>query len=450
MATIQEIHKKLNEQCPIDYQINEIIRFAYPFRQVKIKATVNKSPEKSIQQIYTTFLKTIRVGFSKEADFIQFLGLHDEDFILKELYFLREKGFADIIDNHWTVTEQGELYIKDNSILQILEQEDFWFLIDGLTGEVLPFFKPSHDTKTDKELKSVINYNIKSPELLKGKNEQLADAYKAQNNNQAYLIDYDKENIPFDKKDFHDYYLIEYIPIKAKQDTVEPYIEIRNIDEDYSLDKHLSEVLLGKYEELIMDFSDSERTSFSKIKEDEPLINTFEQLKRIVPKNEKAIEELSIWETQAKLEEALRTVKKRILIESPWIKRATLQYIFLMEEALKRDVEIFILYGIESNDEHHRKAEGEVQRLYLKYEKFHLTHLPTHFEDLGNTKMTGTHRKLLIKDDEYYINGSFNFLYFNRKEGQTIANEESTLIRNNVENKWKRVFKEYQINLKMV
>ena len=72
---------------------------------------------------------------------------------------------------------------------------------------------------------------------------------------------------------------------------------------------------------------------------------------------------MAIWETQAKFEEALKTVKKRILIESPWIKRATLQYIPLMEKALKQGVEIFILYGIEGNDEHHRKAEREVERL---------------------------------------------------------------------------------------
>jgi hypothetical protein len=445
MTTIQEIHDKLNKQCPVDYQINEIIRFAYPYRRVKIKATVNKSPEKSIQQIYATFLKTIKAGFSKEVDFIHFLGLQKEDFILKELYFLREKGFVDVISDIWSVTEQGEDYIKDNSILQVLEEEDFGFLIDGLTHEILPFFRIFHDAKTDKKLAFEIKCKIKSPELLKGKNGQLADVYKNANNNQAYLIDYDKENIPFDKEDFNDFFLIEYIPIKAKQDTAESYIEIRNIDNDYSLDKHLSKTLLGKHEELITQFSDSERTNFVEIKEDKPLIKAFEKVNQTIATNEKRIEELSIWETQAKFEEALKTVKKRILIESPWIKRATLQYIPLMEKALERNVEIFILYGIEGNDEHHRKAEREIERLYLNYKNFHLTHLPSHFEDLGNTKMTGTHRKLLIKDDEYYINGSFNFLSFNRKEGQTIANEESTLIRNNVADKWKRVFNEYRL-----
>ncbi len=60
--------------------------------------------------------------------------------------------------------------------------------------------------------------------------------------------------------------------------------------------------------------------------------------------------------------------------------------------------------------------------------------------------MTGTHRKLVIKDDNYYIHGSFNFLSFNKKEGQKIANEESLLIVGNIKNKWDSVFLEYGLN----
>ena len=60
--------------------------------------------------------------------------------------------------------------------------------------------------------------------------------------------------------------------------------------------------------------------------------------------------------------------------------------------------------------------------------------------------MTGTHRKLIIKDNDYYIQGSFNFLSFNKEKGQKIANEESIIIPQNVETKWKNVLKEYGIN----
>ncbi len=74
-------------------------------------------------------------------------------------------------------------------------------------------------------------------------------------------------------------------------------------------------------------------------------------------------------------------------------------------------------------------------------------HLPTHFEEQGNYKMTGTHRKLIIKDNDYYIQGSFNFLSFNKEKGQKIANEESILIPKKVDLKWEHVLNSYNINL---
>ena len=134
---IKEIHKKLVLQCSADYKINEIIMFAYPFRRVRINATVNKSPDKSIQQVYSVLLRTILVGYNNEEQIINFLGLHKEDFILRELYFLRERGYVDYVSGKWLVTEQGQDFIKDNSILKILEDEKFEFLIDAISNEAL-------------------------------------------------------------------------------------------------------------------------------------------------------------------------------------------------------------------------------------------------------------------------------------------------------------------------
>ncbi len=445
---IQEIHKKLDKQCPSDYRINEIIKFAYPYRRVRINATVNKSPEKSIQQVYSVFLRTIKAGYDTEDQIIEFLGLSKEDFMLRELYFLRERGFVDFISGSWSVTEQGEEFIKDNSILKILEEEEFEFLIDAITNEAIEKnFKLFSDKNIEKRLNTEIDFSIKNPELLKDKNEQLSDIYKRENKGKAYLFDYDKLNIKFDKKENNDYYLIEYIPIKEKESDLEPYIEVRNINKDISKEKRLSKVLENRYEELINNFSDSERTSFAKIQEDSfDFISDFQ----VIETEKKIIETqtLSIWETQEKFAEALKTVKSKLLIESPWIKRATLKYLDAIEKTLQRNVNIIILYGIESNDDHHYGAIEKLRNLKNKYSKnFKLIHLPTHFEEQSNYKMTGTHRKLIIKDNDYYIQGSFNFLSFNKEKGQKIANEESILIPKNVEVKWKNVLKEYKIKM---
>ncbi|TDY11960.1 hypothetical protein [Meridianimaribacter flavus] len=445
---IQEIHKKLDNQCPSDYRINEIIPFAYPYRRVRINATVNKSPEKSIQQVYSVFLRTIKAGYNKEEQIIKFLGLNKEDFILRELYFLRERGFVNFASGVWSVTEQGEEFVKDNSILKILEEEEFEFLIDGISNEVLNKDFKTHQIKQDvKKLPSEITYPNRTPELLKDRSVQLSDIYKNKNEGAAYLVDYDKSNINFDSenKEFCMYYFIEYIPIKEKENELEPYMEIRNTDKDVSKQKRLTGILKNRHQELIDLLSDSERTSFSKIQEEN--LESFHS--GFTEKKDTEVQTLSVWETQEKFAEALKTVKSKILIESPWIKRATLKYIEAFEQALKRNVNVIVLYGIEEKDEHHRKAEKEMERLTSLYVNFHLIHLPTHFDKIGNSKMTGTHKKLIIKDNDYYINGSFNFLSFNKEQGQKIANEESTLIPQNVEMKWENTLKEYEINLNL-
>lgn len=442
---IKEIHKKLVKQCPPDYKINEIIPFAYPFRRVRINATVNKSPEKSIQQVYSVLLRSIQIGCNTEKQIIEFLGLYKEDFILRELYFLRERGLADFTSGVWLVTEQGQEFIKDNSVLKVLEEDEFEFLIDGLTNETInKDFKTFQISKDFKKINSILDYPHKSEALLSSRSEKLADIYKKQKQGKAYLVDYEKSNIPFDSngKEFCEFYFIEYKPIKSKESDLESFIQIRNIDKDYSLNKRLSKIISDKYTEVLYLLTDSERATLANIEiEDSSFSQKFEDIKKPTLETQT----LSIWETQAKFEESLKTVKKRILIESPWIKQATLKYVGLMEKALKNGVIFYILYGIEGNDEHHRKAEKEMERLEREYKGFNLIHLPTHFESIGNNQMTGTHRKLVIKDNEFFIQGSFNFLSFNKKEGQKVANEESILIAKNIGNKWNSVFEEYEI-----
>lgn len=450
---IKDIHSKLDKQCPSDFKINEIIQFAYPYRRIKVNATVNKSPEKSIQQVYSVFLRTIKAGHNTEEQIIDFLGLHKEDFILRELYFLRERGFVDFASGIWLVTEQGDEFIKDNNILKILEEEEFEFLIDAITNDALAKKFRTYTVKNEaNKLIPEINYSNRSPELLDNKNEQLADIYKSQSKGKAYLVDYDKSNIIFDSEDkeFRDFYLIEYIPRKEKENELEPFIEIRNTNNDISKENRLTKVLSNRYLELIKNFSNSERTSIIQLQEENPRFseefNTLE-----IPKEITETQTLSVWETQAKFEEALRSVKHKIFIESPWIKRATLKYIKSIEDALKRNVIVVILYGIESNDEHHFGTVEKLRTLQSKYQKtFHLIHLPSHFEEQGNYQMTGTHRKLIIKDNDYFIQGSFNFLSFNKEKGQKIANEESILIPKNVQKKWESVFSEYDIDIQII
>ena len=266
---IKEIHKKLDKQCPSDYKINEIISFAYPFRRIKVKVTVNKSPEKSIRQVYSVFLRAINTGYNTEEKIIEFLGLHKEDFILRELYFLRERGFIDLVSGIWIVTSQGNEFIKDNNILKILEEEDFEFLIDTISNEAVEYQRVYSDKDQENKLEPEYNFEHKSGKILEGKNEQLSDIYKRMYQGKAYLVDYDKSNIKFDKKEFQDYYLIEYIPRAEKENELEPFIEIRNIDKDFSKEKRITKILSKQYPNILYSFSVSDRNTIAKIQEED-------------------------------------------------------------------------------------------------------------------------------------------------------------------------------------
>ncbi len=443
---IKEIYKKLEDQCPSNYRVNEIIPIAYPYRKIIINATVNKSPEESIQQIYAIFIKAIKSGTSTENELTHFLGLDKDDFILRELYFLRERGYLDFISSKWMITDSGEEFIKDNSILKILSEEEYEFYLDAYTDEVLQNdFSFYNDNSIQNKIQPKIDLKIKSPELLKGKSEQLGDIYKKENAGKAFLVDYNENEIKFDKEVFNDYYLIEYIPTREKENELEPRIEIRNKNKEYSLNKRLTKILSQEYPNIIYDFTDSERSVVAK--SEQKLTNndiTFERVPTV--ENKSQIETLSIWETKAKFLEAIQSAKEKLLIESPWIKSAALNYIPEIEKALKRKVNVMVLYGIEGNDEHDEKAKKEMKRLEQNFNNFKLIHLPTHFESTGNKNMVGSHKKLVIKDNEYYIHGSFNFLSFNKNEGQKVANEETLLIRVEVAKKWTQVINQYKID----
>jgi hypothetical protein len=204
--------------------------------------------------------------------------------------------------------------------------------------------------------------------------------------------------------------------------------------------KPLTAKFNSEYRHYIYSFSNSDRTAF-------------EELTTLVEEPIKAeivtsdFSTLTIWETKQKFIDALKSVKEKILIESPWIKRATQDYIPLFEKLLKEKKQLIILYGISEKDEHDIFTLKKVEELQKQFkDTFKLIHLPSHFAD-SKSKLTGTHRKLVIKDNDFYIAGSFNFLSFGKNEKQQVANEESLLISKDVKKKWEQVAKEYSLKI---
>lgn len=435
--TDDEVYKQLKDKAPTGYRINEIIPFSYPVRKIRIDVLVNKQPDGSLVKVYNVLLRAIQAGFSSQDKLFTFLGLGQTDeFILRELFTLREKGLIDLVSEKWIVTEDGEQFIQNEKILRIEENEEFEFLIDGISGEIMSARQNKTDKTLPKYLKPELKLSNRNPELIEGKFEQLSDTYKKDNDNKAYLISYDSNDIKYDKESWCNFWLIEYIP--DKKSNHEPKLEVRDF-ETLKINKDLSSKFNSEYRHYIYSLSSSERKEIEEI-----TINHEE------PKVQLQTEDLStltIWETKQKFIEALKNVKEKILIESPWIKGATQEYIPLFENVLNNKKQLVILYGISEKDEHDFPTLKKLEELQKKYnDKFKLIHLPTHFAEI-HSRLTGTHRKLVIKDNDYYIQGSFNFLSFGKNEKQQVANEESLLISKDVTKKWEQVAKEYLLKL---
>jgi hypothetical protein len=435
--TEEEAYKQLKDKAPTGYRLNELIQFSYPVRKIRLDVLVNKQPDGSLVKVYNVLLRAIQAGFSSQDKLFTFLGLGQTDeFVLRELFTLREKGLVDLVSEKWIVTEEGEKFIQDEKILRIEEKEEFEFLIDGISGEIMSARQNRTEKKLLKSLDTEVKLSNRNPELIEGKFQQLADTYKQDNENKAYLISYASDDIKYDSNDWCNFWLIEYIP--DRKSNQEPKLEVRNFETLKEI-KSLTSKFNSEYRHYIYSLSSSERTEFEEITiiHEEPKVQS----------QTDDLSTLTIWETKQKFIEALNNVKEKILIESPWIKRATQEYIPLFEKLLKDKRQLTILYGISEKDEHDIYTLRKVEELQKQHkDKFKLIHLPTHFAEI-HSRLTGTHRKLVIKDNEYYIHGSFNFLSFGKNERQQVANEESLLISKDVSKKWGQVAKEYSLKL---
>lgn len=436
--TEQEIYQQLSKQSPTGYRLNELIAFSYPVRRIRLDLLVNKQPDGSLVKVYSLLLRAIQAGFQSQQKLFEFLGLGETDeFILRELFSLREKDYLNLVSEKWNLTEAGEQFLKDNSILRIEEEEEYDFLLDGISGEVISSKEnPTERNRQQKHLPSELKLAIKSPDLLENKFQSMADVYKAENESKSYLISFSADEIKKDYEEWCNYWLVEYIPVGKKNQ--EARLEVRNF-QNLKANKELTTKFNSEYRHFIYSLSNADRTEI------EELVAIVEEpIKQEIASSD--FSTLTIWETKQKFIEALKSVKEKILIESPWIKRATQEYIPLFQEILKAKKQLVILYGISEKDEHDIQTLDRVKDLQQQHKNnFKLIHLPTHFGTI-KSKLTGTHRKLVIKDNDFYIAGSFNFLSFGKNEKQQVANEESLFITKDVKQKWEQVFKEYSIS----
>ena len=427
-------------------KLNTLERFGYPLRRMRVKALASGIPEKSLLSVYNIILESVNAGFDSVDEIGDFLGLSKDDFLLKEIYFLREKGFLHLNqDDKLFVTDEGQEFMKDHSILQVTYETEFEFLVDGYSGKILETFKIGKEN-TEQKMESGLPRKFRDFRIIQDKFYELQQVFKRSNPPGSYLIDLigGKDCITFDKTHYKEYFFLEYTPGSSVHSQQDPFVEVRNLKDGYRIEKEKTKHIEESYPEILYQLFDDDRSAFSMASNSE----AFATGRHIFPPNIKEApdyEELGTFETKLYLEEAVKKVKKALLIESPWIKRAVFPLVPGFRKMLKAGKKLCIIYGIDANDIHHVGALNELKKLRDQYPKqFLLVYLPDHLANSPG-QVHGTHRKILIKDNEYFISGSFNFLSFNKRESDPVANETSFLFRQNVKAQWKKILSEYHL-----
>ena len=460
--TEQDIYKLRNGKQQKGYRINEIVPFSYPFLEMRLSCLVSKVPEKDLQNLYHHIIEAILVGNSRMEDLFSFLGINKRDeFITKELFYLRDKGLLDYIDDQWVVSQLGEEYLEDESLISTEEREDFSFVVDLVSGELAS----NEDTGrlypnaldryindggfmwlADKDsLLSVLSF-------LDKRHSDLSNLYKEEHPG-SYLIDYTEDSLWRSRcAQYKELWLVEYIPANQSDSSTLPYLEILN--EDGRVNKKLSAAFNKNYGLYIDLLGDEDRKLIKQLAEIEIIHEAIEEEETAVSPKEDSpvrIERLGVWETKNAFIKAIKETKYRLLIESPWLSRATLEYLPAFEALLKRGASLIIIYGNNSptKSDYEDVVINKVERLRSQYPKLYLYYLPKHLPRRGIYGINGTHRKFLIKDNDYYIDGSFNFLSFGRQEGMSVGNERSRLISIDVESEWKTINDEYKLGLEL-
>lgn len=434
------------------YRLQELVRFGYPMRLLDIDLTINTAPDRSLVSFYQVLLEAIALGYDTKERLFGILGFTAKDaFVLNELIRLRDEGYLDQVSGSWKLTNAGRGFLGNTSVMRVLEEGRLRCALDGFDGSLSATGEEFLEGKRAPELcvKPGIDLPRKSPLLLKGRLRDLDRLFQAGRQDGAKVEDVGEEAIDEDREIWFERWFLEYAPVEGD---APPIVEIRRVS-DGKLDDRATRNAQEHHVHFLSQLSLSDRGPLSRLdpRIAEGLINASKEVQNVEvirankadPQNEQQVQRLGIWETKEAFAEALKTVKQRILIESPWIKRATRQYLNHFRRILNDRKVIYLLYGIQGQDEHDLETMEELRKMRDGHpQNFYLIHLPSHPSISGKT-FIGTHCKRLIKDDEFYLITSFNFLSKGQRKGQVVANEATVRISVDVAGAWEEVAREY-------
>lgn len=130
------------------------------------------------------------------------------------------------------------------------------------------------------------------------------------------------------------------------------------------------------------------------------------------------VRSVSVFEHPDLLSEAVTRTKKRLLLISPWVRRAviTTEFLSSIEQRLREGVTVTIAHGYGEDD---RGSDEDALR--------RLNNLAKRYPKFDFVRLRNTHAKILIFDDAW-ISTSFNWMSFKGDPDRTYRMEEGTIV----------------------
>ena len=425
-----------------EYSLNDIIEIGYPIVETSIDIISSGKPSDILQEVHILIIELIESGVDSKESLAQFLGVSESDFILDELFTLLENGILAISeDDKYRVTTKGEVFVDQQKFIPVTTQEDFKFYIDGLTKEM--FFELTSETSnTPNRLNASIKVDF---DFIQDQWLNINHCFTTANSGDKEIVDLAnyKRSITSRRDLFIKYFVLIYYP----KDKSGKKIQLKVYSSDSKLLKKHTETISSLYSanKYLFDFTNELEgvEEYKKLFIDASVEITDDKLSG-------KYQDISTFEHKELIKEALLTANTAVYIESPWIRKATMEYIAAMDFFLKKkNTRLFIAYGIDSSFKNapHKETFAEIEKLKIKYpDRIYAFNLPLHFKSKFPNR-NGSHRKILIKDFEYYIKGSYNWLSYSGNENENYAVEEGTQFFDNVEKFWKKVFTDYQLDV---
>ena len=425
--------------------------------QWHMEAILTMLKPKKLSVLQEFILKFILSGINDVSDICNFLGVN-KTAVNNAVAVLQKNNLimVDIFYSKLKLTDKGEKALKEAATI-IPEDIEYVLYVDGLLGNI---YLDTRKLYTSKELRSFeikpINTTVEKPTLDSLVYEEVKRAINLFKKNHAYeqdKLEGDLQEISHVAKTYVEYKKVSVLVFMNKSEDIEFQVfdgTTRNDDYSIALQKQynnnsrvldfdsnfiseaegnnsLISVLPQEIIESAKSFSYKDSTlereisnlttQLDAIKKNED--DNDEQQKESATERirflEKKIDEmknerkgadriLSTYDHRPLLLDALDNALNMVVIVSPWIKSGGLNNEILerIDRALQRSTRVIIGYGISEKEDSDRWI---LQRLTDIQKK-------KYGDKLLLVKLSNTHEKVLIKDNEYMVITSFNWLSF--------------------------------------